>query len=548
MARHSHGHRYSDDSSTTSSGSDSSASDSRSDSEDEERAPITHHYRHRRHTSSAAPADNRIWFGAAAFVLLIALLVVGVYGYQHGWSLASLGLGSTTSDGLTGSGAESAAGSDAGGDSSAGLGGSEGSTDTSAEPSATATGQGSSGDTGASGGDGAASSSGGYGPAATATKPGSAAGANSTTTPASTGGSGGSSQHQILGFWENWTGQTVAETDFTPYTHAMWFVGVPGEAKDKGKLNLGETSPGQAKDWAQAAQKAGAKPMLSIGGWSGSSTFSSLIATSQSRTDFVETISDALDASGFVGCDLDWEYPGRAGDTQNFDVKNDLSNWLSFIKALREKLGPDKLISADTSSTPWVGPDGNPSSDMSQSAAVLDFITIMTYDSVTYSSSVTGPNFAYEDSYAPPAQKFSIPATVKAWTDAKFPANKIMLGIATYGYAWKVDSVKPDGGATGASSGIYQTAASTLTSNDGSYVYDKIAPQIASMQRTFDKCSSTPYLYSSSSKLFIAYDDEESIKIKGGYAGMNGLMGCSLYAGLTQNKDSTLAKVAKGVC
>lgn len=68
------------------------------------------------------------------------------------------------------------------------------------------------------------------------------------------------------------------------------------------------------------------------------------------------------------------------------------------------------------------------------------------------------------------------------------------------------------------------------------------ALQIASMQRTFDKCSSTPYLYSSSSKLFIACkrdnlnesytvaeggraptdDDEESIKIKGGYAGKNG--------------------------
>lgn len=39
--------------------------------------------------------------------------------------------------------------------------------------------------------------------------------------------------------------------------------------------------------------------------------------------------------------------------------------------------------------------------------------------------------------------------------------------------------MKPDGGATGASSGIYQTAASTLTSNDGSYVYDKIAPQVS---------------------------------------------------------------------
>jgi GH18 family chitinase len=89
------------------------------------------------------------------------------------------------------------------------------------------------------------------------------------------------------------------------------------------------------------------------------------------------------------------------------------------------------------------------------------------------------------------------------------------------------------------------------------------------MKRTFDKCSSTPFLYSSSTQLFISCerarasplrsydssdpsisldDDEESYKVKGGYAGKNGLMGCSIYAGMTQNKDSALAKVAKTVC
>lgn len=92
--------------------------------------------------------------------------------------------------------------------------------------------------------------------------------------------------------------------------------------------------------------------------------------------------------------------------------------------------------------------------------------------------------------------------------------------------------------------------------------------QISSMKRTFDKCSSTPFLYSSSTQMFISCkqvllrssshdssdplrcldDDEESFEVKGAYAGKNGLMGCSLYAGMTQNKDSSLAKVAKTVC
>lgn len=79
-----------------------------------------------------------------------------------------------------------------------------------------------------------------------------------------------------------------------------------------------------------------------------------------------------------------------------------------------------------------------------------------------YSSKTTGPNFvrvgrgrlasapkcssravntyairlppvqAYEDTCAPPAQKFNIPKAVKSWVDAKFPANKVCSAIVRY--------------------------------------------------------------------------------------------------------------------
>lgn len=49
-----------------------------------------------------------------------------------------------------------------------------------------------------------------------------------------------------------------------------------------------------------------------------------------------------------------------------FDTPNDLKNYLEFFKALRAKIGSDKLISSDTSSGPWVGADGSPSKDLSE--------------------------------------------------------------------------------------------------------------------------------------------------------------------------------------
>ena len=89
------------------------------------------------------------------------------------------------------------------------------------------------------------------------------------------------------------------------------------------------------------------------------------------------------------------------------------------------------------------------------------------------------------------------------------------------------------------------------------------------MDYTFDDCSKTPFLYSSSSQLLItcpsplslsssticsqrlpllADDDVDSFAVKGAVAGEGGLMGCSLYAALTQNTDGTLRDAAKKVC
>ncbi|GAA5943159.1 hypothetical protein JCM1841_000988 [Sporobolomyces salmonicolor] len=163
-----------------------------------------------------------------------------------------------------------------------------------------------------------------------------------------------------------------------------------------------------------------------------------------------------------------------------FDTTNDVNDFLLFLQELRAKIGTDKLISADTLSTGCIGSDGSLSTDLSAFGDVLDFNTIMTYDSITYSSKTTGPNFAYSSSCAPSDDAFAIPTAVQEWITAKFPADKIMLGLASYGYA--------------------------------------------------------------------AYDDEESFTVKGGCVGQNGLMGCSIYAGLTQDPDGKLAAAAAKVC
>ncbi|GAA5877897.1 hypothetical protein JCM8547_005532 [Rhodosporidiobolus lusitaniae] len=421
--------------------------------------------------------------------------------------------GSNTGAGTTKAASTGAAGTGGSGGSSAGTGG--GSTKTSADAGGESTGTATGSAAAASGTGGASSGSGGTG--------------------------------NIGGFWENWVGQSVADTDFSPYTHAYWFTAVPGTAEEKGALTMGEASDGQAKEWVTAAQSAGCKAMLTVGGWSGSSTFTKLVATDTSRSDFVDTLSTALDDYGFDGIDIDWEYPGAAGATNDFDSA-DLDNLLTFLKLLRDKIGTDKLISADTSASVWVGADGTASTDLSAFGEVLDWILIMEYDTVNGNSANTGPNFPYDSSCAPGGSTFATPTTTQAWIDAKFPAEKISIGLASYGYAWKVSDVVDGGGVSGASSTIYQTVSEKLDTDEQTVVWDDIGTTYASSTTTLDDCTSTPYLYSSDTQIFVAFDNEESIKKKGSFAGDNGLWGCGLYASLTQDKSGTLAKAAKEVC
>ncbi|GAA5983660.1 hypothetical protein JCM5350_000659 [Sporobolomyces pararoseus] len=382
-------------------------------------------------------------------------------------------------------------------------------------------------------------------------------GANSS--PTSSGSSGGG-QSRVVSFFENWKGVDPASLDFSGLYAAFWFTAVPDTT---GAVDLHESTTGQAKVFAEAATKAGTKPILTVGGWSGSAPFSKLVSAEDSRTKFVDAMVKLTEENSFEGVDIDWEYPGKAGASEDFDAKKDLPNLLLLLQEIRKKIGDDKLLSMDTSAGVYTV-DGTPSNDMSEFGKTLDFITIMTYDFTTFASKTTGPNFSYS---AKCASGFDIPTTVQAWIDAKFPAEKISVGLASYGYAWEVDEFVDGGGVQGTSSSIYQTSSKTLSETDGAVTYDKlVSDYLDKMDYTFDECTSTPFLYSKDTKRFIAYDDEKSFAVKGGYAKEHGestlhlplacsLLAdsqfnvlCSVYAGLTQDTSRTLTKAAIDAC
>ena len=76
-----------------------------------------------------------------------------------------------------------------------------------------------------------------------------------------------------------------------------------------------------------------------------------------------------------------WEYPNSPGIGCNEVSSADSENFLAFLQELRSQpAGQNLYLTAAVSTTPFVGPDGQPMTDVSQFAQVLDHIAIMNYD------------------------------------------------------------------------------------------------------------------------------------------------------------------------
>ncbi|MFY9115382.1 MAG: glycoside hydrolase family 18 protein, partial [Dethiobacteria bacterium] len=114
--------------------------------------------------------------------------------------------------------------------------------------------------------------------------------------------------------------------------------------------------------------------------------------------------------------------------------------------------------------------------------------------------------------------KWSVDAGVKAWLNAGFPKEKLVMGVPFYGHRYN--------GVTNSNNGLYQR----YYSGGSSISYAQVVANYlhaSGYRRYYHSESMVPWLFNGST--FISYEDEQSMRLKAKYVKDNGLAGAMIW-------------------
>ncbi len=266
------------------------------------------------------------------------------------------------------------------------------------------------------------------------------------------------------------------------------------------------------------------KIILSLGGWGGCETCSPVFSSAQGRNEFSESVLHLNQYFKTDGIDLDWEYPSIEGFPNHAYSSNDKQNFTELIKSLRKTLGEKYEISFAAGGFQKFLEE---SVDWKTIIEYVDRINLMTYDLISGYSIQTGHHTAL---YSRSEQHESTDNAVSYLIKSGIPANKLVIGSAFYGRMWE--------NVANINNGLYQSGKfksfidysklQELTEANGFITY-------------WDEKVKAPYLYNAKEKLFVTYDNIQSIELKTNYAIDHQLDGIMFWElSLDREKDGLL--------
>ena len=246
--------------------------------------------------------------------------------------------------------------------------------------------------------------------------------------------------------------------------------------------------------------------LVSAGGWLWSGGFSDVALTKESRAVFIDSVAEFITRYQLDGLDIDWEYPGLPGATNNYRPE-DRQTYTLLLKELRrrfdrleKKLGRQLYLTVAAGSSK----EFLDHTEMKRVQRYLDTVNLMAYDFYQGSSdTITGHHAPLFTNPADP-KKISADRSVREFEQAGVPAGKIVLGVPFYSHVWS--------GVSEANYGLFQPGKPPAA--DAQYGGGPEAMLKNGFIRYWDPIASAPYLYNSEKKVWVSYDDPQSLAAK----------------------------------
>ncbi len=308
----------------------------------------------------------------------------------------------------------------------------------------------------------------------------------------------GEATERVVGYYPSWIRYTtpankIRYQDLTTIAHSfIW-------PKADGTLDM--YSDLLYPELITRAHAAGAKVIISIGGWGQCDGFPPMAASAAKRKSFIDHVIAFMQEHGYDGIDLDWEYPSGTAQRNNFTLL------AQEFRTAFDAADPSWTISFVVQSDPV----SENSFNYAALRSFIDWIGCMTYD-------MHGPwtNHAGQNSplFAPANEpEGSIDTAVSYLLGLGIPGEKVLIGIPFYGRQFAANRLY--GPATGGESITY-------------------AKLMASIQpdwtRYWDELSKVPYFQDAARTLLITYDDTVSVRHKCDYVLANHLGGVVIWA------------------
>jgi chitinase len=282
--------------------------------------------------------------------------------------------------------------------------------------------------------------------------------------------------------------------------------------------------------------------LVSVGGWTWSGGFSDAVLTTDRRHAFVTSAVDFVRRHDLDGFDVDWEYPGLPG-YGNPHRPEDKEHFTALMADLRVALDTEGRARGRKYLLTFAAgafPDYLEHTEMSKVQASVDFVNLMTYDfRVAEADPIAGHHANLYENPADPEHR-SADGVVKAFLAAGVPPEKLVLGVPFYGRAWAQVAAGRNG--------LYQAGKAPASELDAGY--GNLASSVIGKDgfvRFWDSQAQAPYLWNAERRMFITYDDPESLGIKTQYINDHNLAGAMFWQYYDDPSGALLDALYKGL-